>query len=334
MIRIFPVMKGLHRLKVAAGWRTRIEEDVRLNGSDEFQSWLKNKENQAAYVRVGQIWDIVEDHQSAPEIISIRREAMQHARAAMHPRWNWNSKLTWSVVSAAIILVVGVIAIINPLAIGKPVVYATPAGVRQVVALEDGSRIWLDASSAVSVQPFSRHFRRLFLINGRARFDVAHDKTRPFTVSVGRETAVALGTSFDIECLNSKVLVTVREGHVLVNRPLNNSERNSSISLLSGQELITTQDGHATVARVDLRAANAWEQGTIVLNDQTLGEAVEQMNRYLATPMQVDPEIAKMRVSGVFNGGDLHSFVSALTNYFPIEAGNSKKGGILLQKRG
>jgi transmembrane sensor len=57
------------------------------------------------------------------------------------------------------------------------------------------------------------------------------------------------------------------------------------------------------------------------------------VNRYTGRPVIVDPAIASIRISGVFNAGDIGSFVSAVTSYFPVQASTTGNNSILLQPR-
>jgi transmembrane sensor len=70
-----------------------------------------------------------------------------------------------------------------------------------------------------------------------------------------------------------------------------------------------------------------------VFKDVTLAEAVERVNRYTGKPVMVDPSVAAIRISGVFNAGDVGSFVSAVTSYFPVQATTTSDSNILLQRR-
>ena len=49
--------------------------------------------------------------------------------------------------------------------------------------------------------------------------------------------------------------------------------------------------------------------------------------------VMIDPSIAYIRVSGVFNAGDIGSFVSAVTSYFPVQASTTGNNSIFLQPR-
>jgi transmembrane sensor len=214
-------------------------------------------------------------------------------------------------------------------------VYETDIGVRRMVSLQDGSRVSLDSDTELRVH-FSDTARKIELDRGRARFDVAHDRTRPFTVTAGTQTVVAVGTSFTVEKLGSKVVVTLIQGRVVIKnaaaQPLQ-ARTSAPISLNAGESYAASRDVRAVVQPADLHAATAWEAGQLVFKDVTLEEAVAQENRYTDKPVAVDASVANLRISGVFNAGEVVSFVSAVTSYLPVQATTTADDQILLQKR-
>lgn len=332
MTNIFSILEKMERLWEAATWRVRADEKPSIQISEEFLGWRAGAGNRHAYSRVEHVWEALEEHKAAPEILVLRRKAFEGARAAAERSRTRRSTAILTAVAAA--MLIAVFAVENLSMPPKPAIYSTGIGERKIVQLDDGSRIALDASSTVVVKQFSKRVRELDLTKGRARFDVAHDKTRPFTVASGGEVTLAVGTSFDVESLDSGIVVTLRQGRVMVRSESGAVMRHPPINLKPGQALTTTRDGHATVQDVNLHAASAWETGKIVLNDQAIGDAVQQFNRYLDKPILVDPAVASMHVSGVFSLADANSFVSALTNYLPIQSHVMADNKIYLEKRG
>jgi transmembrane sensor len=92
---------------------------------------------------------------------------------------------------------VGAVALVAVIAFGiylaecLPTYYKTDIGERRVVALPDGSRISMDSDTRVQVE-YGKNARAITLDRGRSRFDVAHDTSRPFTVTAGHQTVVAV----------------------------------------------------------------------------------------------------------------------------------------------
>jgi len=97
-----------------------------------------------------------------------------------------------------------------------------------IIALEDGSRVRLLAHSTLTwIQPFPKE-KRAIQLQGKAFFEVAHDKSRPFTVLAGNILTTALGTSFWVmqDTKNAKPRVRLITGKVSIKeRNKNGDER-------------------------------------------------------------------------------------------------------------
>ena len=327
------------RYEEAATWRVQIEADEAVAKSTAFLTWLGDPENLEAYSKACAAWGAVDDHIAASEFIAVRRDALGFLRRESLRRLLPRPRRLTAIAAGLIFCLLAGAGLWRYIQL--PTEYHTGIGQRLVVALEDGSRISLDSDTAVSVR-YSRNARRLVLEQGRARFDVAHDIRRPFTVTAGEETVVAVGTSFDVERLGQKVLVTLIEGRVVVRSAAASpgpsmaraeAQIPKPLALHSGQVLVAVADAKPSIKPADLPVATAWEAGRLILNNEPLGEAVERVNRYTDKPLLVDPAIAQLRVSGVFNAGDVATFVDAVTTLFPVQANVNDANQTVLQKR-
>jgi len=83
----------------------------------------------------------------------------------------------------------------------------------QIVMLEDGSKVWLDAGSQLNIKKLNKSERKVSL-NGRAYFEVAKNSAAPFTIEVGEFDVKVVGTRFIIDSEQS--VVKVRDGKVAV----------------------------------------------------------------------------------------------------------------------
>lgn len=324
------------RMADASVWRIRVQADEGVLRSPDFLAWFADPRNQDAYARACATWDAFEDHLAAPELIRVRRDALHRARRAFLHRLVPRGRRA-PVLAACILLAAGA-AIAAWQYFRLPAGYTTGIGERRTVLLSDGSRISLDSAAAVEVH-YSPTLRQAVLERGRVHFDVAHDVSRPFTVSAGAETVVAVGTSFDVERLSHKVLITLIDGSVIVRSapeertPDVARSAATAVVLTAGQQLVAAADARPAISTINLSAVRAWESGRLILDSEPLAEAVERVNRYTDTPLEVDPSVAQIRVSGVFNAGDVAAFIDAITSYFPVRAIRSADGRTLLQKR-
>jgi transmembrane sensor len=217
----------------------------------------------------------------------------------------------------------------------KPDDYRTALGERRVVTLSDGSKLSLDADSEVTVR-YRAHERALHLLKGQARFDVAHDKSRPFSVVAGNQKVIATGTAFNIDMAGPTVLVTLIEGHVVV---LDENAGGKSVPAVWGHpvELKAGQQLAAGAAAAQIVPANihrvtAWTVGQIILDDEPLSSVVDRVNRYGGPQVVIaSPEVGAMKISGVFNTGDTLGFVEIVTHYLPVKAVSEGQNVIALE---
>ena len=324
------------RLEEAAGWRLKLTRDPSLKNSAEYLHWCSDPRNAGAREAVGKGWSAIGALETAPEVLELRRQALARMRRAHARRWN---PRTIRIAAAAAAVIASVIGGTGLYAYRSCLVfyfntsvYKTDIGERRIVPLPDGSRVSMDSDTRISVT-YLKTARSITLERGRSRFDVARDSARPFTVTAGPQTVEALGTSFDVERLQSTVLVTLIQGQVVIKSAAAATTTEHSISLKPGEELVVAHNVQPAIVAADPQAARAWEAGRLLFRDEPLGDAVARVNRYTTHPIVIDPSIASTRFSGVFNAGDIDSFVSAVTSYFPVQATTTESNSILLQPR-
>ncbi|HJV40637.1 FecR family protein, partial [Caulobacter sp.] len=203
------------------------------------------------------------------------------------------------------------------LAAAGPADYATGAGQKSVVDLPDGSRVTLDVDSALDVA-FANGRRDLRLLNGRAFFDVAHDRAHPFAVQARGRVVTALGTQFDVRLTPGAMRVVLAQGVVSVTSAPG-GPAGPPVRLVPGQAF-AAQDGAAgKVASVDLDEALAWKQGMVEFHDQPLSEAVGLLNRYTRAQIIIkDPKVAALRITGAFKTGDVQRFGRSVSQVLPV----------------
>ena len=317
-------------LTEAAAWRVRLQE-ADAESTPEFAAWLATDPRHVdAWKRVQEPWSLVGEHAAAPEIIGLRRAALADAHAAGRTRWRRSRRFVFAgrVTAAAALLAILVVGFFFWEA-QQPEVYSTRAGERRVVTLDDGSRIALDSRTEVRVH-YTEHTRELVLEHGQARFDVAHDVTRPFSVNAGRHRVLAMGTAFNVDLFGSNLLVTLIEGRIVVlGDPVAPPK-----TLDVGEQLVLSATAPPSVAHVSLERATAWETGEIVFENDRLASVVARINRYAPAPVVVeDAATAELRISGVFHTDDVDGFVSTLVSYLPVQAEKGTDGVTRIMQR-
>ena len=211
----------------------------------------------------------------------------------------------------------------------------TKIGQQTLFSLSDGSRFKLNTNSEVSVS-FSKNNRLLTLIKGEANFNVAKDKSRPFTVTVGEKSFTALGTIFNVQKTSNKNMeLVVTEGRVLItksNKSLNNISE--ILSTLPKEELpgLLVKSGEMSTIKNDIQTSNqkvsferiqrelAWQQGMLVFRGETLDNALAEVSRYTTTKFEIrDDELTKIKVAGYFKVNDIDGLLDSLSTNFDIQ---------------
>jgi transmembrane sensor len=326
-------------LAQAATWRVRLAEND-LEDCPELSAWLAEDPRHAeAWKLIQDDWALFGEYASSPELLELRSRALAHAHVAGRGRWTRSRKL-------AITRRLSLAAAVALLAVGgalfwmkQPEVYVTRAGERRVVTLADRSQVALDSSSEVRVQ-YSAHTRELTLVRGQARFDVAHDVARPFSVTADGHEVIATGTSFNVDLFGPSLLVTLIEGRVVVSSTAPELDLIKvdtpipRITLDVGEQVVFSPKAPPSVAHVNIGQATAWENGEVVSDNDTLATIVGRMNRYAQQALIIsDPETAQLRISGVFHTDDVEGFVSTIEAYLPVEAEKDSDGTTRLAHR-
>lgn len=320
------------QLEQATQWCMRLaERALSPDEGNRLQAWIENNpSNATALEEVIATWHAVETHAVAPELIALRREALAQGTRAQQ----WRAArllLRPRPVSAFGAMVLSAVVGVGYWWTMRSPVLETDVGERRVTSLTDGSRVSLDASTQLKVQ-FTRDQRRVRLESGRAKFDVAKNALRPFSVEAGNKTIVAVGTSFSVELLHQEVRVILYEGHVTVLDKGETTARQAMVptglaaaptgqTLAPGQILVALDDGpNIEISNSDTARSLSWEGGMLAFDDEPMALAVERVNRYTKRKIEIsDPAVSVMKISGLFAAGDIDSFLDGLTTAFPVK---------------
>lgn len=330
------------RAENAALWATRLADGQMSDSARaELQAWLDvEPRNAAALEETIGAWQAVEHYAASAEMMAMREAALASARRSMRrgetPVWRTRG-VTWGALAASLLVAVAITFAWISL---SPRTYETGVGERRIVALSDGSKLLLDADTVVKVR-YSRDKRELWLVRGRAHFDVASNPVRAFSVAAAGQVVVATGTAFSVELVQRQVRVILYEGHVIVldrdgaggvARGASQQAGSRVVAdrlLTPGRELVVPNAESTSravaampvVTTVDPVRSLSWEGGLMVFEDAPLSLVVERMNRYAETPLEVgDPATGALRISGVFRAGDTAALIQGLDAAFGVKA--------------
>ena len=187
----------------------------------------------------------------------------------------------------------------------------TGRGQRQNFNLADGSRLSLNADSAVDLR-FDDRQRLVILRHGELLIEVAPDPRRPLLVRTAEGEARALGTRFLVaQEQNASRLVVLQ--HSVEARLFDGTKQ----VVQEGQSVLL----HARqidLVSGDQRQRADWLSGRLNVLDEPLEQVIDALRPYSRGLVRVAPEIRGLRVQGVFPLDDPDRALSALAETLPI----------------
>ncbi|CAN5425579.1 FecR family protein [soil metagenome] len=303
--------------QAAADWFVRLQGDAALEDWTAFQAWLEtDPAHAAAYEAIEVLWVELDDAPANDDALSeamALRTAVDNVvplpRRVERPtrRWLWAGAAT-AAAAAAVVL-----AVLPQITRPSFTEYSTRRGEMRQIALADGSKLTLGSATALRVH-LGRDQRDVTLVDGEATFDVAHLPARPFVVAVADRQVRVLGTEFNILNHADRLTVTVRRGVVAVS-----GGGDPPVRLTKGQQLIHVQNAtRSQVRATDPDAVFAWTSGKLIYRETPLPEVVAELNRYVATPIRVDPSATSVKVSGVLLIDKEAAMIRRLELFAPI----------------
>ena len=177
---------------------------------------------------------------------------------------------------------------------------STPVGGIYEVILPDGSKVWLNSSSSVTYPTsFSGNERRV-KITGEAYFEVAHDKTKPFHVSVNEMDVEVLGTHFDINSYDNEpsIKTTLLEGKVKV------SKGGSEVLITPGEQVVAGKSTNELSIKkdgVNLDKVVAWKNGKFIFLDDDINDIMRQLERWYGVSVTYHKNVTTEEFDGVIS---------------------------------
>lgn len=309
--------------RAAATWFGRMQGPNASNYEDAFDVWKSDPDNAQAYERLVGRWRESYGLADSPIARSSRLEDAP-LRPAIIPR-----RVLLAALPLALLTVGGGLWVGLAPDHLEAKTLSTQRGQIRTTELSDGSRVTLDTSTSLSLH-YSRVERRLRLISGRARFDVAHDASRRFIVETANGQVIAHGTRFDIAVQPGRAHVVLLHGAIEV-AIIGNLRQSSAHLSLPGDQIDLVENRPLPKPARHRLLGTRWPEGVLDFSNTPLSEAIAEINRYNRAQLRInDARVASLRVTGAFHGGDPASFSHAVTLLFHLHPIVRSQGDIVL----
>ncbi len=202
--------------------------------------------------------------------------------------------------------------------------FYTPARVRSVLTLPDGSKVTLNSASALRYPAaFSGDTREVYL-TGEAYLDVAHDRKHPFILHTEKMDIRVLGTQFNVKSYadDSTKEATLFRGSIAVTFP---EYPDSRVLLKPSEKVVVKNSGYerSTTAFFDnenhYHMETMWMKGQLAFRDASLGSIANSLARKYGVKMVFkNNNIRNLKFSGSFEKETLSEALHSLQIVTPF----------------
>ncbi|MCA1323871.1 FecR domain-containing protein [Herbaspirillum sp. alder98] len=195
--------------------------------------------------------------------------------------------------------------------------FRTALGQTSQQQLADGTTLWLNTASAADA-PFNDQLRRIALYRGEIMVQSAHDQrqpARPLVVDALAGRMEALGTRFLVRLDGDQVLLTVLQGRVRIT-PASAGPAAAQV-IEAGHRVRFDRHGIGQTSAADDSMA-AWSRQLLMPDDMRLDDFLAELGRYRSGYLGCAPEVAGLRLVGVYPIGDTDRVLKALEATLPV----------------
>ncbi len=192
-----------------------------------------------------------------------------------------------------------------------------PKGQINQIFLADGTRIWINSESRLTVPLIFSQNERIVKLSGEAFFEVAKDKKHPFIVDVNGQRIKVLGTSFNVRAYDTsnKIETTLETGEIKLF-----ANGQTTVLKPGDQCLYNKENNKLIVSTVEPEAFSTWKDGRFEFKNENLTEVFKIVERWYDVEISADENYFKnMHFSGVIKRNkDTKHFLELLNNTVPI----------------
>lgn len=266
----------------------------------------------------------------ALEPVSLLGSRLPH-RLLDQPRRHWSSRLRPAFAYAAVVVLLlgGGFWLTSQGARPAYAAVSNPGPAVRGVRLTDGTEVVLDSGTKLSIS-FERDARNVVLHTGRARFSVAPNTDRQFSLASAAVTITASDTMFDVAIDGNVVTIFVLNGLVNVQATKDGGSFAKSAALRSGQA-VTIDQGAFSEAPSSF-ADRRWPASQLAFENAPLARVVSSANRRGSPKIALgDAAISALRVTGVLDIRDTRALARKLAATYDLRI-DERAGEIVLTR--
>lgn len=297
-------------LQEAANWFAVVQDIESSQESQAFKSWLEADESHYhAWQQVTQLSASIQKLQQSPEKPAIGAVLKSQNKPIIGSLLSLlvcvSSVMAWYIWSPS-----------KSSALFTNKQYQTAVGETRSIVLADGSALWLNTNSKVSVR-YNADLRQIEILSGEVLVETAADSQYParsLVVDSQHGRLTALGTRFTVQQSDSHTIVNVFDGAI----SLKPKQSEAAVVVPSGyQGRFDHQDAEMTYQSAD-PARQAWANGILLANEKPLCDFVNELNRYRNQPIICADDVDHFKLTGAYPLSDMRQILSAVEASIPV----------------
>lgn len=290
----------------------------------EVKEWLNASDsNREHFTQLETIWQLSKtlhnestvDEDLAWTKFKAKTEALKPKEAIIKPL---KAKFGWLKIAAVLVIAIGAWTVYN---LSRPGYYTMLSTTNKIATekLPDGSTLTLNRYSKISYAGDFKNNRDLKLDSGDVFFDVAKDKSHPFTISINDVSVMVVGTSFNIKHLKGETEIVVESGIVKV------GFGKEEIKLYKGERI--TINGKTLKLAKEQSADQLYQYyrtNLFVANNMPISKLVNTMNEAYVVNITLDDKAKDLRITTVMKMESLEKNLNIICTTLGL--GQSRNG--------
>jgi transmembrane sensor len=199
---------------------------------------------------------------------------------------------------------------------------SSPATLRSVFTLPDGTKVWLNGGSSLK---YPTHFtgpERLVELIGEAYFAVSHNKEVPFLVKNEQLLVKALGTEFNFCAYPNepRVEAVLTKGKVAIITEQNGIRK--ELTTLQPNQMIVYEKkiNRMYKENVAVEKYTSWREGTIIFKNDHLSDVLVRLGRWYNVEFLIDKNLkSDYSFTGSFRGEELSQILNYIELTTPVQ---------------
>jgi len=189
--------------------------------------------------------------------------------------------------------------------------YRTAIGEQKKVTLADGTQLMLNTQTAVNVTSHDDG-QRVALLNGEMMV-TSPQNAGLLRLRLPQGELAAHNGRFAVRLGDTQSDIAVYRGRLIAHPAV----ESQSVTVSAGYGLWLNERGYGALHRVP--AEPVWLQGLIVADDMRLADFLAELGRYRRGYIRCRPEVANLRLSGVFPLNNTDRILDSLPDSLPVQ---------------